>query len=61
MVMTTWFEKAEGRSDNNPTLRPFKSLLLYDWIEGEEHYRWVANASIEEISDWILFALEEEK
>ena len=43
---------AQKRVDDTPELQPYREIIFYDWIEGNEHIRWVATAPIREILDW---------
>lgn len=45
-------EKAEQRVNASPELKPHHDTIMYDWPEGNEHWRWVCNATISEIVDW---------
>lgn len=55
-----WFEKAETRIQNNPSMAPFRQLLLHDWIEGDDHFKWVATAPVAEIALWLVHAIDDE-
>ena len=46
------YRKAEDRVDFSPTLKPYKEIILADWAEGDDHWRWVASADVSEIEDW---------
>lgn len=45
-------DRAEQRVNNSPKLMPYHDTIMYDWPEGNEHWRWVLTAHVEEISDW---------
>lgn len=45
-------QKAEKRVDASSELMEYKSIIMYDWPEGNEHWRWVQTAPISEIVDW---------
>jgi len=45
-------DKAEQRVTNSPGLQPYRDTIMYDWPEGNEHWRWVLTAHISEIVDW---------
>lgn len=38
--------------DKTPELEPYRDIILYDWTEGEEHWRWVVTAPVSEVIDW---------
>ena len=44
--------RAECRVDRSPRLRPLKEIILADWREGDDHLRWVATATVQEIESW---------
>lgn len=46
------YMKAEDRVDFSPTLKPYKEIILADWPEGDDHWRWVASADESEIENW---------
>ena len=46
------YEAAELRVDSNDLLKPYRSILLDDWPEGESHYVWVAEADESELWIW---------
>jgi len=48
----TPYERAEARINRTPSLEPYRATFLYDWPEGDEHYRWVATAPVAELLDW---------
>jgi hypothetical protein len=45
-------DRAERRVTNSPKLQPYRDTIMYDWPEGNEHWRWVLTARISEIIDW---------
>ena len=47
-----WRLRAHRRVRKSPRLRAHFDTIFYDWPEGEEHYRWVAEAPFAEIVDW---------
>jgi hypothetical protein len=46
------YDAAKLRVDGNDLLKPYRSILLDDWPEGESHYLWVAEADESEIWIW---------
>lgn len=41
-------------------LRPFEGVLLdSDWVEGDEHWAWVADAPKEEVLNWAVVTQRE--
>ncbi len=44
---------ARNRVANNSKLNVHSDFILADWNEGEDHWEWVATASVEEILDWV--------
>lgn len=51
--MNNLYEQAEERVNSDPLLKPHAEFILADWPEGDEHWNWIINATIEEILDWI--------
>lgn len=47
-----WHARAERRVDQSDKLSPHKNFIMADWPEGDEHWKWVAEATVEEIVDW---------
>jgi hypothetical protein len=45
-------QQAEKRVDASQKLLPHKSIIMHDWPEGDEHWRWVKTAPISEIVSW---------
>lgn len=45
-------EQAEYRVNHSPQLSKHASTILYDWPQGDEHWKWVATARVSEIVDW---------
>lgn len=46
-------ELAERRVNKSAQLQAHRDVILdYDWPEGDEHWRWVANASVRELLAW---------
>lgn len=39
------------------TAEQVRQFCLDDWPEGDEHQRWLDNASTEEIADWVVAGL----
>ena len=52
--MATLYERARNRVLDDPNLANHAEFILADWNEGEEHLRWVIDASTDEILDWIV-------
>lgn len=48
----TMYELAKVRVEGSEVLNAHASTILYDWNEGDEHWRWVAAADESEIVDW---------
>ena len=46
------YADAELRVDGSDLLKPYRSILLDDWPEGESHYVWVAEADESELWIW---------
>lgn len=46
------YRLAEQRVLRSPTLREYSSIILADWGEGYEHWKWVCTAPIREIEEW---------
>lgn len=46
------FDLAAIRVQNNEDLRPYASIFLADWTEGDEHFDWVLEAPVAELVDW---------
>jgi len=44
--------QAEQRVTNSPKLQPHHDTIMYDWPEGNAHWRWILTARIAEIIDW---------
>ena len=51
-TMTTAFDTARERVRNTPELAPHEAFILADWPEGDDHWRWVIDAPVEEIASW---------
>lgn len=47
-----WYERAETRARHSPTLKAHIDIILYDWNESDEHYRWCATAPVSEVAAW---------
>ena len=45
-------EQAERRVNNSPRLSLYHDAIMYDWPEGNAHWRWILTARIAEIIDW---------
>jgi len=45
-------EQAQRRVDLEQCLKQHESTIMYDWPEGDEHWKWVITASVKEIIDW---------
>lgn len=45
-------DRAEQRVSDSPKLRPHRDIIMHDWPEGNEHWRWILTARIGEIVDW---------
>lgn len=44
--------QAEKRVSASPKLSKFRAVIMYDWPEGNEHWRWVLKAPVSEIIKW---------
>ena len=49
----TPYDRAAARVDASPALCPHRDVILADWPQGDEHWRWVATATEREILDWV--------
>jgi hypothetical protein len=47
------YNQAKNRVMINSTLASHADFILADWPEGDEHWRWVISAPIDEILDWV--------
>lgn len=47
------YAKAKRRVENDKRLAPHADFILADWPEGDEHWRWVIKAPVDEILDWV--------
>lgn len=45
-------ERAAARVDSSPTLAQYRNIIMADWPEGAEHWRWVIRAPVAEIIEW---------
>jgi len=45
-------DQAERRVNNSPKLVSYHDTIMYDWPEGNAHWRWILTARISEIVDW---------
>lgn len=48
----TLFEQAQIKVKYSESLSKYADKILADWPEGDEHWRWVLDASDEEIIEW---------
>lgn len=46
------YDQANQRVQDTPELASHYNVIMADWPEGDEHYRWVCTAPIAEIVDW---------
>lgn len=51
--MCSLYTQAKFRVDHSDILAPHSDFILADWPEGNEHWRWVLEASEEEILNWV--------
>ncbi len=49
---TAWQILAQNRVDGSAKLTTHAPVIFYDWPEGQEHWKWVATATITEIVNW---------
>ena len=47
------YEQAQARVRETPELAEHEAFILADWCEGADHLRWVVDAPVAEIVDWI--------
>lgn len=52
MTDTTFYTCAVERVNGSDALRPYADVILYDWPEGDEHWRWVNAATEAALIDW---------
>jgi len=45
-------DRAERRVNNSPRLSQHHDTIMYDWPEGNDHWRWILTARVGEIVDW---------
>lgn len=45
-------ERAERRVNKSQKLSQHSETIMYDWPEGDEHWKWVATAPESEIIEW---------
>lgn len=43
------------------TLDEIGDICGYDWVEGEDHQRWLKTAPAQEIADWLWPILRDER
>lgn len=55
--MNTLFELAKSKVEASDALRKFADKILADWREGDEHWRWVLEASEDQILAWTVAML----
>ena len=55
------YDAAVARIDATPELEQYRHVLLYDWLEGAEHWAWVATAPLAEIVTWCESIVEDER
>jgi hypothetical protein len=49
----SWRDAAELRmTDDAQVLEEYRDKLMYDWSEGEQHFRWVTISDNNELIDW---------
>lgn len=48
-----WHNRARQRVDSEPRLKAHEDFIMADWKEGAEHWQWIAEATIDEIVDWV--------
>ena len=47
------YDRAAARVDASPALCPHRDVILADWPQGDEHWRWVATAPVRDILSWV--------
>ena len=45
-------QRAEERVNRSPLLSEYHDIIMYDWPDGNEHWKWVIHTHIDEIIDW---------
>ena len=45
-------KRARRRVLDTPELAAHESVIMADWTEGDEHWQWIATATIDEIVSW---------
>jgi hypothetical protein len=53
MTTQELYEQARERVQHTPELAPHEEFILADWPEGDDHWRWVIDAPVEEIASWV--------
>jgi len=48
----TFHDYAVERVNGSAALRPYADVILYDWPEADEHWRWVNAATEQALIDW---------
>lgn len=48
----SYYERAVARVCVEPSLAPYRDVLLDDWNMGDTHYEWVVTAGLEAVLDW---------
>lgn len=51
--MDSLYNQACDRISRMGFTQPEREFIFSDWPEGEEHYKWLLQASREEIDNWI--------
>jgi hypothetical protein len=49
----SWHNRAQQRVDSEPRLKAHEDFIMADWKEGAEHWQWIAEATVDEIVDWV--------
>lgn len=47
------YTQAENKVKSSAALNKHYDFIMADWHEGDEHWQWVIDASVEEIVDWV--------
>lgn len=50
--MSTLYEQAKSKVENSEILNQYAEVILADWNEGDEHWKWVISADESEIVIW---------
>ncbi len=57
----TLYEIAAMRVERELDLLPHREVILYEWLEGDEHWNWVIDAPVAEIVEWARTVAADQK